>query len=138
MTTPLRPSAALFLALALCAALAGPIVHAHEEDRISAVTSDGRLVELRVDHTWDFVEMEESDPDNSAVLTVTELVEMQDACGVRSEWLPALFESVEVSATLSGEAARATGLQGGIPIAAGGGDQAAQAVGSLAVGPPAS
>jgi len=56
--------------------------------------------------------------------------EMQDACGVRSEWLPALFESVEVSATLSGEAARATGLQGGIPIAAGGGDQAAQAVGS--------
>lgn len=83
MTILLRPSAALFLALALCAALAGPLAHAHEEDRISAVTSDGRLVELRVDHTWDFVKMEESKPDNSAVLTVTEMVEMQDACGLQ-------------------------------------------------------
>ncbi|MDZ7785443.1 MAG: hypothetical protein U5K56_21635 [Halioglobus sp.] len=83
MTIPFRPPAALSLALALFVGFFGSNPHAHEEDRISAVTSDGRLVELRVDHTWDFVEMEEGDPDKSAVLTVTELVEMQDACGLQ-------------------------------------------------------
>jgi len=83
MTTPCSPPAALSLAFALFVGFVGSMAHGHEEDRISAVTSDGRLVELRVDHTWDFVKMEEGDPDKSAVLTVTELVEMQDACGLQ-------------------------------------------------------
>ncbi len=56
--------------------------------------------------------------------------EMVDATGVDPKWLPPLMESVEISGHLSEEAAIATGLKAGIPIAAGAGDQAAQAVGS--------
>lgn len=56
--------------------------------------------------------------------------EMVEACHVQPEWLPELFESAEVSARISRAGAEATGLSEGIPVAAGAGDQAAQAVGS--------
>lgn len=56
--------------------------------------------------------------------------EMCAASGVDASWLPRLHESTEVSGRLTPEAAEATGLPAGIPVAAGGGDQAAQAVGS--------
>ena len=44
-------------------------------------------------------------------------------------WLPEVTESPEASTRLSVEAATLTGLSAGLPIIAGGGDQAAQAVG---------
>lgn len=56
---------------------------ADDEDTIDAITGDGRMVVLRRDHTWDFVEVEMEDPAHSAVLTVTEVTEMQDACGLQ-------------------------------------------------------
>jgi xylulokinase len=55
--------------------------------------------------------------------------EMLDASGVKKEMLPAVFESPEVCARVSREAAALTGLPEGTPIVAGAGDQAAGAVG---------
>ncbi|MCR9104537.1 MAG: DUF3157 family protein [Gammaproteobacteria bacterium] len=55
----------------------------HLDGEVEAVTSDGRVVVLRGDHTWDFVEVEPGNPETSAVLTVTEVKEMQDACGLQ-------------------------------------------------------
>jgi xylulokinase len=45
-------------------------------------------------------------------------------------WLPDVYESPVVSAKISAEAANATGLVEGTPVVGGGGDQAAQAVGT--------
>ena len=56
-----------------------------------------------------------------------------DVLGWKREWLPEVTESTEVSAKLSSTAADLTGLPAGIPIVAGGGDCAAQAVGSSIV-----
>jgi len=50
-------------------------------------------------------------------------------------WMPPLYEGPEITGTLSPEAAEATGLLAGTPVMAGGGDQAAQAVGVGAVEP---
>lgn len=55
--------------------------------------------------------------------------EMAEASGVSLNWLPELFESSEICASLSAEAASATGLTTGTPIVAGAGDQGAGAVG---------
>ena len=51
------------------------------------------------------------------------------AAGVPLSWLPQLFESTEICAKVSAEAAAATGLLAGTPIVAGAGDQGAGAVG---------
>lgn len=56
--------------------------------------------------------------------------EMLAALEIPRSWMPALTESPEVSGTLSEQAARLTGLKPGTPVVGGGGDQAAQAVGS--------
>jgi xylulokinase len=61
--------------------------------------------------------------------------EMLKALEIPERWLPECFESVEVSASLSPEAARQLGLPESIPVAGGGGDQAAGAVGSGIVEP---
>ena len=45
-------------------------------------------------------------------------------------WMPEVTESTEASSKISEEAAQLTGLQAGTPVVAGGGDCAAQAVGS--------
>lgn len=45
-------------------------------------------------------------------------------------WMPEVTESIEASSKISQEAAQLTGLQAGTPVVAGGGDCAAQAVGS--------
>ena len=47
-----------------------------------------------------------------------------------SSWMPEVTESTEPSSKISQEAAQLTGLQAGTPVVAGGGDCAAQAVGS--------
>lgn len=61
--------------------------------------------------------------------------EILDALGIPSEWLPLTFEGHQVTGEVSSQAAEATGLRAGTPVVAGGGDQAAQAVGVGAVRP---
>lgn len=55
--------------------------------------------------------------------------EMAEACEIPLHWLPDLFESPEVCATVSAQTAAATGLWAGTPIVAGAGDQGAGAIG---------
>jgi xylulokinase len=61
--------------------------------------------------------------------------EVLSALLIPRAWLPPLFEGPEITGRLTDEAARATGLKAGTPVMAGGGDQAAQAVGVGAVDP---
>jgi xylulokinase len=56
--------------------------------------------------------------------------EMFDCMGWPISWMPEVTESTEVSAKISAEASTLTGLLEGTPVVAGGGDCAAQAVGS--------
>lgn len=56
--------------------------------------------------------------------------EMLQATAIQQSWLPEVFESPAVCARVNSAAAAATGLRAGTPIVAGGGDQAAQAVGA--------
>jgi len=56
--------------------------------------------------------------------------EMRAALDIPAAWLPAVSESPEVSAKISETAASETGLIASTPVVGGGGDQAAQAVGS--------
>src|SRR5262249_33435653 len=50
--------------------------------------------------------------------------EMLDRCGIDAAMLPAVFESPDVCARVSPEAAAALGVAAGTPIVAGAGDQA--------------
>jgi xylulokinase len=61
--------------------------------------------------------------------------ELADLLGIDRSVLPACFESTEISGTVSREAAALTGLAEGTPVAGGGGDQAASAVGNGIVAP---
>jgi xylulokinase len=55
--------------------------------------------------------------------------EVAKVAGIPESWLPELFESPEICAKISAEAAKLTGLAAGTPVAAGAGDQGAGAVG---------
>jgi xylulokinase len=59
--------------------------------------------------------------------------EVAKALGIDMEWLPPTFEGTDITGSISKEAAEATGLKEGTPVMAGGGDQAAAAVGTGAV-----
>lgn len=61
--------------------------------------------------------------------------EMLDACEIDRRWLPETFEGPEVTSRVSADAAVETGLRAGTPVVAGGGDQAAGAVGMGIVRP---
>jgi len=61
--------------------------------------------------------------------------EILDKLRIDSAWMPRTFEGPEFTGRVTPEAAAATGLKEGMPVAAGGGDQAAQAVGVGAVEP---
>lgn len=61
--------------------------------------------------------------------------EVLAALGIPREWMPRTFEGTEFTGQVNEEAARLTGLKAGTPVAAGGGDQAAGAVGVGAVEP---
>ncbi len=61
--------------------------------------------------------------------------EVLQALEIPAAWLPPTHEGPEITGRVSVEAARLTGLEAGTPVAAGGGDQAAQAVGVGAVRP---
>jgi xylulokinase len=55
--------------------------------------------------------------------------EVVEALGIDPAWLPAVFEGPAVTGVIDSDAAAATGLRAGTPVVAGGGDQAANAVG---------
>lgn len=61
--------------------------------------------------------------------------EMLSALDVPPGWMPPVHEGPQVTGAISKEAAGETGLLSGTPVIAGGGDQAAQAVGVGAVNP---
>lgn len=61
--------------------------------------------------------------------------EVLTALEIPRAWMPPLYEGPEITSVLTPEAAAATGLLAGTPVMAGGGDQAAQAVGVGAVEP---
>jgi xylulokinase len=61
--------------------------------------------------------------------------EVLAALGIPLEWMPSTFEGPEFTGKITPEVATVTGLKAGTPVAAGGGDQAAQAVGVGAVQP---
>ncbi|MEO8422925.1 MAG: xylulokinase [Actinomycetota bacterium] len=61
--------------------------------------------------------------------------EVVDALGIDRAWLPSTYEGTAITGSISAEAAEATGLRAGTPVVAGGGDQAAAAVGVGAVEP---
>jgi xylulokinase len=63
--------------------------------------------------------------------------EMLEAAGIHESMLPKVFESPEITARVTEDAARVTGLRAGTPIVAGAGDQAAGAVGMGIVRPGA-
>jgi xylulokinase len=56
-----------------------------------------------------------------------------DALEIDPAWLPPTFEGTSITGRVTPEAADATGLRAGTPVVAGGGDQAAAAVGTGAV-----
>lgn len=62
-------------------------------------------------------------------------VEVLEALDIDPAWMPPTYEGPETTGVITAEAARLTGLKAGIPVVAGGGDQAAQAVGVGAVEP---
>ena len=59
--------------------------------------------------------------------------ELLDALEINADWLPPTFEGTAVTGTLTLSAAEATGLPVGISVVGGGGDQAANGVGTGAV-----
>jgi xylulokinase len=59
--------------------------------------------------------------------------EVLAALDIPASWVPPTFEGTEVTGVVSREAAEVTGLRAGTPVVAGGGDQAAGAVGMGAV-----
>ena len=61
--------------------------------------------------------------------------ELLQALGIDPAWMPPTFEGPQFTGQVTAEAAAATGLKVGTPVAAGGGDQASQAVGVGAVEP---
>ncbi len=61
--------------------------------------------------------------------------ELADRLGIDHGILPRVSESSQVTGVVTGEAARATGLEPGTPVVAGGGDQASSAVGNGVVLP---
>ncbi len=61
--------------------------------------------------------------------------EVLEALEIPGEWLPDTFEGPQITGRVNADAASKTGLIAGTPVVAGGGDQAAQAVGVGAVRP---
>lgn len=77
-----------------------------------------------------------SDASGTSLLNVGERKwsdEILHVLGWDPSWLPTVTESTEMSSKISSSGAEATGLLEGTPVAAGGGDCAAQAVGSAIV-----
>jgi len=81
---------------------------------------------------------EVSDASGTAVFDVVRRrwsFEMMDGLGLDRDILPSVHESHEIRGVISAHAAELTGLKAGTPVAGGGGDQAASAVGNGIVEP---
>jgi len=81
---------------------------------------------------------EVSDASGTVLLNVGERAwsdEVLSELGIPSHWMPQCVESIEVTGTISSEAAERTGLKRGTPVVGGGGDQASSAVGTGIVEP---
>src|SRR5690606_14406804 len=79
-----------------------------------------------------------SDASGTSVFDVgrrTWSTEMLDALGIPREWVPEVTESPVVSARITAEGARETGLLEGTPVVSGAGDNAAAAVGTGIIRP---
>jgi xylulokinase len=79
-----------------------------------------------------------SDASGTALFDVVQRrwsVELVDQLGLDRAILPRVYESSEITGVITPEAARETGLEPGTPVVAGGGDQAASAVGNGIVTP---
>jgi xylulokinase len=80
--------------------------------------------------------MDKADGSGTVLMDLRQRIWSRDvleALEIPPEWLPPLFEGPEVTGRLNAQAAQATGLKAGTPLVAGGGDQAAGAVGMGAV-----
>lgn len=76
---------------------------------------------------------EVSDASGTSLLNVPERrwsEAMLEGLEIPAEWLPEVYESPEVTGTITAQAGAATGLAEGTPVVGGGGDQAAGAVGN--------
>src|SRR4029077_550017 len=74
-----------------------------------------------------------SDASGTALFDVVQRrwsLELVDKLGLDRGILPPVYESSEITGAITPEAARETGLAPGTPVVAGGGDQAASAVGN--------
>jgi xylulokinase len=92
---------------------------------------------IRFRLTGDFAS-EVSDASGTAVFDVVKRRwshEMMDALGLDRALLPVCYESSDVTGKITAAAAELTGLAAGTPVAGGGGDQAASAVGNGIVEP---
>jgi xylulokinase len=79
-----------------------------------------------------------SDASGTALFDVVQRrwsLELVDQLGLDRAILPRVYESSEITGVITPEAARETGLEPGTPVVAGGGDQAASAVGNGIVTP---
>src|SRR5690606_18146709 len=54
---------------------------------------------------------------------------LMNTLGIPGDWMPPAYEGPEITGRVRGDLARATGLPEGVPVVAGGGDQAAGGVG---------
>ncbi|MCU1326395.1 MAG: xylulokinase [Bryobacterales bacterium] len=104
-------------------------------ERVRQVLLPKDYVRLRL--TGEFA-TEVSDASGTALFDVVNRrwsFELADAVGVSRDWLPACYESSEITGRITPEAAALTGLAAGTPVVGGGGDQAASAVGNGIVAP---
>jgi xylulokinase len=113
-------------------------VREHEPDvwaRIAHVSLPKDLVRLRL--SGDFA-VDKADGAGTLLFRLADRDwsgEVLEALGIDRSWLPTTFEGPEVTGKITEEAAEATGLRTGTPVVAGGGDQAAAAVGVGSVEP---
>ncbi len=106
-------------------------------DRVRRVLLPKDYVRFRL--TGEFAS-DVSDASGTALFDVVNRRWSQAMCGklgIPGQWLPKVYESPEVTGRISKLAAAATGLKEGTPVVAGGGDQAASAVGNGIVEPGA-
>ncbi len=92
---------------------------------------------VRFELTGEFVS-EVSDASGTGLFDVVNrrwAFDLASRVGVDRAWLPTVVESAEISGRISAKAAALTGLAAGTPVAGGGGDQAASAVGNGIVEP---
>jgi xylulokinase len=104
-------------------------------DRVSHILLPKDYIRYRL--TGEFA-TEVSDASGTSLLDVGNRrwsATMAGLLGIPMGWLPECYESHEISGKIGEAAAQATGLRAGTPVVGGGGDQAAQAVGSGIVRP---